>query len=110
MITATAQLMKPTRLIQAASCPGRAPRAMQASTCIAGTETACQTGAPTGVAETICNGVDDNCDGSTDEAYAADSSCFLPGACAAGNAASTCIAGTETACQTGAPTGVQKQL
>jgi|GEM_PF-6034380 len=58
---------------------------------------------PTGISESICNGVDDDCDGQTDEDYAADSSCFLPGACAAGNHASVCHKGVETPCQTGTP-------
>ncbi len=52
-----------------------------------------------------CNNVDDDCSGAADEDYVADSSCFLPGACAAGNVASSCVAGVETACATGAPTG-----
>ena len=58
---------------------------------------------PTGTSESICNGVDDDCDSSIDEDYAADTSCFLPGACSAGNVASSCTAGSETACQTGTP-------
>ncbi len=85
-----AQLMKPTWQITSCFLPGACAAGNAASTCVAGTETACQTGAPTGAEET-CNGVDDNCNGAVDEAYAADTSCFLPGACAAGNAASTCI-------------------
>jgi len=60
---------------------------------------------PTGVLETICNGVDDDCDGAIDEDYVPVTSCFLPGVCAAGNAASTCVSGVETACHTGTPTG-----
>ena len=46
---------------------------------------------------------DDDCDGLTDEDYVSDSGCFLPGACAAGNAASSCSEGVEIACQSGAP-------
>ncbi|MCA9573724.1 MAG: hypothetical protein KC656_38090, partial [Myxococcales bacterium] len=37
--------------------------------------------------------------------YAPDTSCFGVGVCAAGNAASSCSGGVETACRTGLPTG-----
>jgi hypothetical protein len=53
--------------------------------------------------DAICNGVDDNCNGNIDEGYVPITSCFLPGVCAAGNAASSCAAGHETACTTGIP-------
>ena len=56
-----------------------------------------------GAADSICNGIDNDCDGSTDEGYVPDTGCFLPGVCAAGNQASTCVGGFETACQTGTP-------
>ncbi len=90
--------------------PGVCAAGNAASTCIAGSETACQTGTPSGIAESVCNGADDDCDSSTDEDYAADSSCFLPGVCAAGNAASTCVAGVETACAPGTPTGIAESV
>jgi hypothetical protein len=54
--------------------------------------------------------VDDDCDSSADEGYAPDASCFLPGACAAGNQASSCVGGVETACQTGTPTGISESV
>jgi hypothetical protein len=54
--------------------------------------------------DSVCNGVDDDCDGTPDGGYERDESCFLPGECSASNAASTCNAGNETACQTGTPT------
>ena len=54
--------------------------------CVAGVETACATGTPAAT-DANCDGIDNNCNGATDEGYVADSSCFLPGACAAGNVA-----------------------
>jgi hypothetical protein len=90
--------------------PGVCAAGNTASTCIAGTETGCATGSPSGIAESVCNGDDDDCDSATDEDYVADSSCFLPGVCAAGNAASTCIAGAETVCATGSPSGIAESV
>ncbi len=58
---------------------------------------------PQGVDDQSCDGLDNNCDGFTDEDYVIDSSCFLPGECAAGNVASSCVAGVETSCSTGTP-------
>lgn len=53
----------------------------------------------------VCNGVDDDCDGTPDNNYVPDTSCFLPGVCAAGNVASSCTSGSETVCSTGSATG-----
>ncbi len=53
--------------------------------------------------DAACNGVDGDCDGFTDDDYVSDTSCYLPGACAAENIASTCVAGVETSCSTGTP-------
>ena len=53
--------------------------------------------------DSICNGVDNNCDTNIDEGYVTDTSCYLPGACAQNNAPSTCVAGVETYCGTGTP-------
>jgi hypothetical protein len=44
-----------------------------------------------------CNGLDDDCDGRTDEGYVGDESCFVPGNC---NRVSICLNGGETLCQT----------
>ena len=55
--------------------------------------------------ETSCDGDDNNCDGSVDEGYVPDTSCFKQGVCAANNLASVCNAdGTVTTCSTGTPT------
>jgi hypothetical protein len=52
-----------------------------------------------------CDGIDNDCNGLIDDQYIPDASCFLPGACAAGNVASSCTAGgNETPCATGTPT------
>ena len=59
---------------------------MRPVSCVAGVETGCATGTPAAT-DANCDGIDNNCNGATDEGYVADTSCFLPGACAAGNAA-----------------------
>ena len=82
--------------------PGACAAGNAASSCVAGVETACATGTPAAT-DANCDGIDNNCNGATDEGYVADTSCFLPGACAAGNAASSCVAGVETGCATGTP-------
>ena len=90
--------------------PGTCARGNTASTCVAGRETQCSTGTPGAVSESLCNGVDDDCDGAVDEDYVRDQSCFKPGACASGNTASSCVGGTVTACSTGTPTAVSESL
>jgi hypothetical protein len=84
--------------------PGACAAGNVASSCAAGgIETACATGTPA-ASDATCNGIDDDCDGATDQGYVPVTSCFLPGACAAGNVASSCAAGgIETACVTGTP-------
>ena len=82
--------------------PGACAEANAASTCVSGIETPCSTGIPA-AADASCDGVDDDCSGEADEDYVPVTSCFKPGACAAGDAASTCVTGVETACQTGTP-------
>ena len=82
--------------------PGACAAENVASVCAGGVETACKTGTPA-ANDTTCDAVDDDCDGQTDEDYVALTSCFEPGACAAQNAASKCVAGVETACKTGTP-------
>jgi len=84
--------------------PGVCAAGNVGSTCTAGVVTACQTGTPTGT-DQDCDAVDQDCDGTADDGYVSDATCFLPGVCAAGNVGSTCTAGVVTACQTGSPTG-----
>ncbi len=56
-------------------------------------------GSPIGV-DATCNGLDDDCDGVTDEDYAPDASCGI-GPCRASNTPSSCVNGVETPCQPG---------
>ena len=75
-----------------------------ATTCMGGVlGDTCLPGSPA-ANDATCNGVDDDCDGLTDEHYAPITSCFKQGACAAANKASSCAGGVETACKTGTPT------
>jgi hypothetical protein len=53
--------------------------------------------------DSVCNNIDDDCNGQIDEDYVSDESCFLPGACSTLNVGSSCIVGAETLCQTGTP-------
>ena len=72
--------------------------------CIAGSqEDTCVVLPPQEIGDFSCDNLDNNCDGFTDEDYIIDSSCFLPGECAAGNVASSCNVGIETVCSTGTP-------
>jgi len=91
--------------VQITSCflPGVCAAANAASSCTNGVETACTTGSPTAPNDITCNGIDEDCSGVADEDYVSDSSCFLPGVCAAGNVASSCTLGVETFCATGTP-------
>jgi hypothetical protein len=82
--------------------PGVCAAGNVASSCTAGVETACKTGTPA-ANDANCNGLDEDCSGTADEDYVAITSCFLPGVCALSNAASTCVAGQETACVAGTP-------
>ncbi|MHC4278190.1 MAG: RCC1 domain-containing protein, partial [Planctomycetota bacterium] len=73
------------------------------SSCVAGVETACVPGDPApATSEAICDGLDNDCDGTVDEAYVIDASCGV-GECQANNTPSSCVAGVETACQAGTP-------
>jgi len=64
----------------------------------------CTVGTPTGD-DSNCNGLDEDCSGTADDHYVPDTSCFLPGVCAAGNLASSCTGGQEAVCSVGTPTG-----
>jgi hypothetical protein len=86
---------------QATSCGLGECASTGAFVCTAGVKTdTCKAGTPA-LTDTNCNGKDDNCNGQTDEGYLPDISCFKPGACAAGNLASSCLSGVETGCKTG---------
>jgi hypothetical protein len=71
------------------------------SSCVAGVENACTPGTPA-ADDSLCNGLDDDCDGSADEDYVVDSSCGV-GECQTNNTPSSCVAGVENACTPGTP-------
>ncbi|MEZ4471754.1 MAG: MopE-related protein [bacterium] len=73
----------------------------QPSRCEFGREIPCQPGLPVG-GDLDCNGVDDDCDGRTDEGYVENRICGR-GVCAALAIPSTCRGGVETPCQPGQP-------
>ncbi len=52
----------------------------------------------------------DDADADPCAGFVADTSCFLPGACAAGNVASSCHGGVIVPCVTGSPTGVSETI
>ncbi|MFH1531397.1 MAG: cohesin domain-containing protein [Pseudomonadota bacterium] len=72
------------------------------SACSGGQETPCTPGESLADEDLTCNGVDEDCDGGTDEDYLSDSSCGV-GACLAANLPSTCLGGVEIPCAPGAP-------
>jgi hypothetical protein len=72
-----------------------------ASSCVAGVEIACQAGSPRSASDATCDGVDDNCNGVSDEDYAV-AHCGV-GYCRSTSVASRCDAGIETLCTPGAP-------
>ncbi|MDD9942132.1 MAG: MopE-related protein, partial [Myxococcales bacterium] len=72
------------------------------SSCAAGVETACSPAPPLSASDATCDGIDDDCDASSDEDYVGDMSCGQ-GVCAPGSVASSCSGGVETACMRGTP-------
>ncbi|MFH1533103.1 MAG: cohesin domain-containing protein [Pseudomonadota bacterium] len=75
-----------------------------ASSCLLGVETPCQPGPALGNDDAACDGVDDDCDGQTDEDYVSDASCG-EGPCQSSNTPSSCVGGAESPCQPGPPAG-----
>ncbi|MBM4370529.1 MAG: hypothetical protein FJ098_02695, partial [Deltaproteobacteria bacterium] len=73
------------------------------SSCVDGFETPCQPGAPAAAADLTCDGLDDDCDGVTDEDYVPVTACSF-GVCKATATPSACASGVETPCQPGNPT------
>jgi hypothetical protein len=58
-------------------------------------------GSACSVSDANCNGIDEDGANGADDGYVADDSCFKPGACAAANVASQCVAGIPIPCSTG---------
>jgi hypothetical protein len=88
----------------ATSCGNGPCAATGVTTCVAGVPgNTCTPLPPTANTDPSCNNVDDDCDGLTDEEYASDESCFLPGACEEGNVGSSCAAGVVSPCVAGDP-------
>lgn len=71
------------------------------SRCAGGVEIACQPGAPRSSSDATCDGIDDNCNGATDENYVVQQ-CGV-GACRSSSVPSSCTAGVETLCKPSAP-------
>ncbi|MCA9542575.1 MAG: hypothetical protein KC620_26950, partial [Myxococcales bacterium] len=71
--------------------------------CINGSEIPCLPDSPA-VFDARCDGVDDDCDGRTDEDYAPVAGCGI-GVCLDGSVGSQCVDGVETPCREGPPTG-----
>ncbi|MBL8787415.1 MAG: hypothetical protein JNJ59_21105, partial [Deltaproteobacteria bacterium] len=75
------------------TCGGQCQKCNDASSL--GTCAAIITVQGNGVADAVCNGVDDNCNGSTDEGYAPIGTTCGVGVCAGTTGQSTCIGGVE---------------
>jgi hypothetical protein len=73
------------------------------ASCTGGAEEDCDDTDPAvhpGAADAICDGVDDDCDGTADEDFVVDATCGV-GACQTSNTPSSCVDGVETACAPG---------
>ncbi|MGE0791354.1 MAG: RHS repeat-associated core domain-containing protein [Sandaracinaceae bacterium] len=75
------------------------------TSCVSGSvEDSCTPGSPTGD-DSACNAVDEDCDGSTDEAFASSSTSCGVGVCGSAGATS-CVAGSvQDSCTPGSPSG-----
>ncbi len=82
---------------------GACRAAARPSRCVAGVETVCQPG-PAAASDDTCDATDDDCDGDTDEDYVVVARCGQ-GVCATTSTPSSCVAGVETQCRSGAPAG-----
>jgi hypothetical protein len=82
---------------------GRCGAQAIASSCLRGVEQPCVP-APPMAQDASCNGVDDDCDGQTDEDFAGVQRCGV-GVCQATSRPATCVDGVESACQPGPTTG-----
>ena len=69
-----------------------------------GAESVCTPGTPA-ADDATCNGVDEDCDGTSDVAYVVDASCGT-GECQTNNTPSSCVAGAENVCTPGTPCAV----
>ncbi|MGM0577276.1 MAG: MopE-related protein, partial [Myxococcota bacterium] len=87
------------------SCGTGACASTGTTSCVAGEVTdSCEAGSPAG-SDATCDGVDDDCDGTTDEDYAPEETSCGTGACAS-TGTTSCVAGEVTdSCEAGSPAG-----
>jgi hypothetical protein len=92
-------------VVSATTCGVGACARTGTKTCVMGSEDdSCEQIPPPSVQESDCNGVDDDCDGSTDEGYGVHETSCGVGACAS-TGTRTCIDAMESdSCQEGTPT------
>src|SRR5262249_39349896 len=81
---------------------GYCQRTNTPSSCSAGEETACAPGGPLSAGDATCDGVDDNCNGTSDEDYALGPPCGV-GYCRDHSTPAGCVGGVVTQCQPAAP-------